>query len=257
MTETGLRPLTGSGMGRVLETDEPDPDGLAALIAEAGFVVLRGACRALGDANRVMSGLGPLVKHDKRKDGVLELDGTKDEEEVLRGREFMPLHADGLGMGIDVRIVGIFCQEFRSVRDGRTFVSDTAGALPALPAETRAVLAERGIELQPVDTSYYTIPGDRWHCVPAIVDGPRGPALSMGFPYRPGRRASWRARLPGLPAEESDQRLFELEALLLDPRYAYFHDWVEGDLLLIDNKSCLHGREAYEGQRTLHNLQVR
>jgi alpha-ketoglutarate-dependent taurine dioxygenase len=33
--------------------------------------------------------------------------------------------------------------------------------------------------------------------------------------------------------------------------------WNEGDLILLDNRRLLHGREAFRGERALANLQVR
>jgi alpha-ketoglutarate-dependent taurine dioxygenase len=42
----------------------------------------------------------------------------------------------------------------------------------------------------------------------------------------------------------------------MDERYCYYHSWSEGDLLLLDNKRTLHGREAFKGQRSLANIQV-
>ncbi|HVJ91140.1 MAG TPA: TauD/TfdA family dioxygenase, partial [Labilithrix sp.] len=67
---------------------------------------------------------------------------------------------------------------------------------------------------------------------------------------------SWLVRIPGIE-EERSQEIFEtLRSVLMSEKYCYYHDWNEGELLLLDNKRTLHGREAFQGQRALANIQV-
>ena len=48
-----------------------------------------------------------------------------------------------------------------------------------------------------------------------------------------------------------------MRSVLMSEKYCYYHEWEEGDLLLLDNQRTLHGREAFRGERALANLQVR
>jgi len=203
-----------------------------------------------------MTRLGDLVEHEKRNDGVLELDGSHDEEEVLRGQEHMPLHKDGLLMGLEVNIVGIYCQRHRNVTDGRTFITDMKTAMRDMDSEHLKILETNGIEGQAVDTSYYFAEGGIWHPIPAISHLEDGKSLHMGFPYRDEERASWRVRVAGVSRSISDDILKSVEHILMNEPYIYYHAWKEGDMLLMDNQRVLHGREAYIGDRTLVNMQV-
>lgn len=260
-------PLTASGAGRLLQVT-PDSetsrrfaatDGAAlleSLLHAHRFLVVRSPGPSVRDARRWLGQLGPPIEHDRRRDGVLELDGGKDDSEVLRGCAGMPLHKDGLLMGIDVPYVGIHCERFRSVRGGRTRVCDAESALTELEPRVIQLLREHGVEGQAVDTDYYLKEGGTWHPLPAILETERGPSLNLGLPFEPDDRPSWRVRIPGLATADSDALLAELRAVLHRPRYTYLHDWREGDLLLLANHRVLHGREPYAGDRRLANLQA-
>ena len=109
------------------------------------------------------------------EEGVRELDGSKDAEEVLRGQEYMPLHKDGLLMGLEVSWVGIWCERFRGVTDGRTHVCDSAGALDALSPALVQTLEQRGIEGVGVVAGYLESAANRvarallWAFLPKIT----------------------------------------------------------------------------------------
>ena len=256
-----LPPLTQSGAGCALDWSVVAGDAdsireLQALLANRRFAVLHGVGSDVESAKAILRNLGPLVEHEKREDGVLSLDGSKDEEEVLRGQEYMPLHKDGLLMGISVQWVGIFCEVFRDVSNGRTFISDASCALDAIPRDVLEALEQYGIEAEAVDSDYYLKEAAKWHPLVAIEKRPAGVSLNLGLPYRAGTRPSWRVRIAKVAQLKSDQLLAELEAVLMASRYLYQHEWREGDLLLFDNQRVLHGRESYTGSRRLANLQV-
>lgn len=254
-------PLTASGAGRRLPAnpDSPLPASarLRAWLDEHRFLVVSGAARDVDGARRWLARLGPPIEHERRADGVLELDGSKDDSEVLRGCAGMPLHKDGLLMGIDVPYVGIFCERFRDVEYGRTRICDAQSALEALPDELLTLLRTRGIEAQAVDTDYYLKEGGTWHPLPALIETPEGQSLNLGLPYDEGDRPSWRVRVAGVDPATSDAALAELRRVLHGPRFTYQHAWREGDLLLLANHRVLHGREPYRGDRVLANLQAR
>jgi len=255
-------PLTDSGAGRAVSESSflSGPDAGARLregLTRYKFLVLRGIGKAPEDAMRVLRLLGELVQHEKREEGVLNLDGSKDEAEVLRGQEYMPLHKDGLLMGIQVAYVGIFCARFRGVANGRTLLCDAQSAIAQLPDGLLDTLERRGIEARAVDTDYYLEGGASWYPLPAVVRRASGPSLNLGLPYAEGARPSWLVRVAGVDSEVSTRALAALEDVLMSERFLYRHEWAEGDLLLFDNHRMLHGREAYTGDRVLANLQVR
>ena len=60
-----------------------------------------------------------------------------------------------------------------------------------------------------------------------------------------------------VPEDVSNRVFANLRRALFDERYVYYHDWREGDLLLMDNYAVLHGREGFQAaRRALANIQV-
>jgi taurine dioxygenase len=59
-------------------------------------------------------------------------------------------------------------------------------------------------------------------------------------------------RITGLDKGESAALLDELYAHVSRPEFAYLHSWREGDILLWDNRCCVHRRESFDAtQRRL------
>jgi alpha-ketoglutarate-dependent taurine dioxygenase len=251
-------PLTASGRGAKI-TDRPIVDfaveEIRDLIARYRWLAFKENPVTSDDVLAYLGKFGRLVQNDRRQKGVLKLDGSK-KEEVLLGEGFMPLHRDGALMGTTVALVGIHCGLYRNVTGGaRTFVSDVESAVKHVPPEYLELVRERGIEGKPVD-AYYVKPSDVWHPIPGFIDVAGTSYLNVGFPYRPGEKASWLVRIPGVE-DDRCQAIFEtMRATLMDEKYCYYHSWEEGDVLLLDNLRTLHGREAFQGERALANIQV-
>ncbi len=253
-------PLTPSGKGALI-TDRKVTDfsvaEIRALIARYEWLAFKQHPVTIDDLIPYLGQFGKLTENDRRQGHVLKIDASKvDEGEVLLGQGFMPLHHDGALMGNAIDLVGIFCVEYKQVTGGgRTFVSDIDGAIKDVPAETLRILREHGIEGRPVDR-YYTAAADKWHSIPGFAEVEGKTYLNVGFPFRPGEQASWLLRIPGIDDDRCAAMFEEMRQIFMSDRYCYFHEWSEGDLLLIDNRRTLHGREAFRGKRALANLQV-
>jgi taurine dioxygenase len=72
-----------------------------------------------------------------------------------------------------------------------------------------------------------------------------------------GRRRN--AYILGLPLDESEALLDELWRHATRPEFAFAHRWREGDLLLWDNRSTMHRRDAFDPatRRVMHRTQVK
>lgn len=218
------------------------------------WLVFTGHPLSVLDVSEHLGKFGRLVRNDRRKDGVLELDGSR-KEEVLLGEGFLPLHRDGPLMGNDIALVGICCVQHQHVTGGRTFISDIAGAMHDVPDRVLDVIREHGIEAKPVD-KYYTKPSDTWHPIPGFIHVGGMSYLNVVFPYAAGDKPSWLIRIPGVSEQRFQAIIETLRAAIMSERYCYHHVWSEGELLLFDNRRTLHGREAFHGRRALVNLQV-
>jgi (5R)-carbapenem-3-carboxylate synthase len=256
-------PLTPSGKGATI-TDrritEFAPDEIRALLAQHQWLVFkRDPVRpvAIDDLITYLGQFGKLTDNDRRKDHVLKIDASKtDEGEVLLGQGFLPLHRDGALMGNKIEIVGIFCVQYQDVTGGgRTFITDIENGCKDVPAEILETIRAKGIEGRPVDR-YYTAAADAWHWIPGFAETEGQSYLNVGFPYRPGEKPSWMLRIPGVDDDRCAEMFETMRTILMSDQYCYYHQWAEGDLLLLDNRKTLHGREAFQGRRALANLQV-
>lgn len=257
---------TRSGAGLRLGPEEIGPldapdlgQRLRAWLRTYRFAVLRGVLPTQHDAVALLERLGPINHAETRKDGAVLVDADRDDE-VFRSNHPLPMHKDGILTGFDVWYVGIYCVEHLDVVGGRTYVSDARRALACMDPNDVAVLRAHGVEGMAVDrTGYYRAEYEgAWYRVPAFRarDGEE-PGLHLGLPHAPGEPESWRVRVPDVTPDVSDRVLAELRRALFDADHVYFHEWREGDLLLMDNYAVLHGREGFQGRcRRLANVQV-
>jgi (5R)-carbapenem-3-carboxylate synthase len=257
---TTYEPLTPSGRGALI-TDRRVTDfsveEIRDLVARFQWLAFKKNPVSRDEIVDYLGRFGELVRNDRRDGPILTLDASKkDEGEVLLGEGFMPLHRDGALMGTNIAMVGIFCVEYQNVTGGgRTFISDIENGVKEVPAEYLDIIREKGIEGRPVDR-YYIKAADKWHWIPGFLELEGKSFLNVGFPYRKDEKPSWLVRIPGIDEALSD-RIFEtLREALMSEKYCYYHEWNEGELLLLDNRRTLHGREAFKGQRSLANLQV-
>lgn len=252
--------LTPSGKGALI-TDRRVTDfstnEIRDLIARYEWLAFKNNPVSLTEVETFLREFGTLVENDRRRGAVLELDASKkDEGEVLLGQGFLPLHRDGALMGYNIELVGIFCVLHKEVTGGRTFVCDVDNACKEVPQDILDVIRERGIEGRPVDR-YYLKTSDEWHKIAGFIDVDGKSYLNVGFPSPPDEKPSWILRIPGIDDDRCRQMFDTMSRILMSEKYCYYHVWDEGDLLLLDNRKLLHGREAFRGERALANLQVR
>ncbi len=69
-----------------------------------------------------------------------------------------------------------------------------------------------------------------------------------------GRRTN--AYVPGLPVEESEELLDALWAHCTRPEFAYEHVWAVGDVVMWDNRSTIHRREAFDAASRRYMIRV-
>ncbi|HVJ88384.1 MAG TPA: TauD/TfdA family dioxygenase, partial [Labilithrix sp.] len=229
MSTPQYEPLTASGRGAKISDRsflQFSVEEIRELIARYQWLAFTKHPVSGDDVLAHLGKFGNLVQNDRRQKGILKIDGSK-KEEVLLGEGFMPLHRDGALMGTNVALVGIYCVEYKEVTGGgRTFISDIENALKdeRVPAEYVELIRERGIEGRPVD-AYYTKPSDTWHAIAGFIEVGGRSYLNTGFPYRPGEKASWLVRIPGIE-EERSQEIFEtLRSVLMSEKYCYYHEW--------------------------------
>lgn len=255
-------PLTKSGIGiRIENPDESffSTNNIKTLLKQYQFVVFNKLNWSVNNLQQFLENFGELVRNEKREnDTMLTLDGKRIATEVIRGNGRLPLHRDGLLMNTVVKYVAILCLENKVTAGGRTYISDSGAAWKnEFPEEIKKVLTENGVEGKPEDVTYYLKNEDKWYPFPGILEHNGKIYPNGGLHYHEGERSSYGVRIAKISKELSDKYFNEMEKILEDDQYTYFHDWQTGDVILFDNRTVLHGREAFEGDRSLIQMQVK
>lgn len=146
---------------------------------------------------------------------------------------------------------------------GRTWFGNMMAAIEGMPGDLRRRLADQVVN----HDSSYTSAGDLRKGMSEVTDVTRAPgARHPAIRRHPvterealflGRRTnSW---LVGLQVEESERLLDELWAWCTRDAFLYAHEWRPNDLLVWDNRSTIHRREAFDAsaRRVMWRCQVR
>lgn len=137
---------------------------------------------------------------------------------------------------------------------GNTEFVDTRAVYDDLPAATKAQL--EGLEAEHYfwhsreragfvcsDEMRRALPPVRHPVVRTSADGRRG--LYLG---------AHAAHIVGWPLEEGRKLIEELNAFAARPKYVYSHRWLEGDVLIWDNRCTYHRAGAFDGLRLPRDL---
>ncbi|MDH5534097.1 MAG: TauD/TfdA family dioxygenase, partial [Betaproteobacteria bacterium] len=95
-------------------------------------------------------------------------------------------------------------------------------------------------------------PGVKLPTKPEEVEGPMHPLVRVhpvtGKPaLYLGRRRDWPSNyIVGMPNDESERLLDQLWAHATQPKYAWTHKWRVGDIVLWDNRCCMHYRSEID-----------
>lgn len=238
-------------------------DRLTSLVDEFGFVVIRGPSLTWEECEFLCHRLGAAVIYEDKSVGygydvLVDLDANPDPAKVITGCGPLPVHTDGVLFNNRVDIVVLYCAaaEGLALNTSRTIVCDQYAALQRAPAALLHPIEQNGLEYRIAEEGYFTTQPKQWYPVPARGQVEGVEVLRIAFPFRQGSIPAWETRIPNLNDEDSIAALRQLEDFFLSSEFTYRHEWREGDLLLLDNRRLLHGRERISGTRRLLNGQV-
>ncbi len=146
---------------------------------------------------------------------------------------------------------------------GNTSFGSMAAALDALPAPLRGAIEGRTAK----HNSSYTSAGELRKGAEAVTDPSRAPGVSHPIVRthpESGRQSIFLGRrrngyIDGLPLAESDRVLDEIWEFCGRDEFHYEHVWRTGDLIVWDNRSMIHRREAFDAssRRVMLRAQVK
>jgi taurine dioxygenase len=146
---------------------------------------------------------------------------------------------------------------------GNTYFCNMVRAYECLPAPLKNRIG--GLALKHDAT--YNSGGYVRQGVTAVDNPPASPGVYHPLaPVHPetGRRALYLGRrrnayIGGLPLAESEGLLDELWDRATRPEFTWAHEWQPGDVVLWDNRSTMHRRDAFDPalRRILHRTQVK
>ena len=169
---------------------------------------------------------------------------------------------------VDVPPAGSMLYALEIPRDGsgETWFSNQYLAYEELPADLkRAIEGKRQVHDSSRNSAGILRPGVKMPTCPEEVEGPAHPLVRV-HPVTGrralylGRRRDWPSNyVVGMPNDESERLLDSLWAHATQPKYAWRHQWRVGDLVLWDNRCCMHYRSAVDATqpRIMHRTTIR
>jgi taurine dioxygenase len=149
---------------------------------------------------------------------------------------------------------------------GDTSFSNQYLAYEELPEELkRAIRGKSQVHDSSRNSAGVLRPGVKLPTKPEEVQGPAHPLVRIhpvtGKPaLYLGRRRDWPSNyIVGLPNSESEALLDKLWAHATQPKYAWTHKWRVGDLVLWDNRCCMHYRTEIDTayRRVMHRTTIK
>ncbi|MBL8701863.1 MAG: TauD/TfdA family dioxygenase [Alphaproteobacteria bacterium] len=136
---------------------------------------------------------------------------------------------------------------------GDTIWSDLYAAWDALPAATQKMLIGRRARFSRIDLHHVHYPYE-----PALTEQQKRDRPDVWHPIarrhpRSGRTAlyigRWAVDIEGMPHEEGNKIIRELQALTREERFQYRHSWRLGDAMLWDNRCTLHCATGFDDSK--------
>ena len=149
---------------------------------------------------------------------------------------------------------------------GETSFNNQYRAYDELPDDLkRAIAGKSQVHDSSRNSAGILRPGVKLPATPAEVEGPTHPLVRV-HPVTGrkalylGRRRVWPSNyIIGLPNDESEALLDKLWAHATQPQYAWTHDWHIGDVILWDNRCCMHYRTEVDvtQRRVMHRTTIK
>jgi alpha-ketoglutarate-dependent taurine dioxygenase len=255
LTHTPLRPLGRivQNSGEVRFHDLPVAD-VAAWTIESRVLVLRGFdlmgkqeladyCRRWGDVLEWPVG------------EVVDLVVEDNPRNYLFASGDVPFHWDGAFVEADPRWFFFQCLDATPGAGGETVFSDTTAVYRDADPETRDLWSRVAMTYTTEKLAHYG--GKVTEKLISRHPATALPVLRFAEPLDPEvYKNPVAVEVDGVGEEESAAFLADLADRVHRPEYCYHHEWRTGDIVIADNFSLIHGRNAFTGPTNRHLQRV-
>ncbi|MFJ9706480.1 TauD/TfdA dioxygenase family protein [Streptomyces sp. NPDC101234] len=256
LTHTPLRPF-----GRVVEAagggariDDIPVDTLARWTVESRVLVLRGfqlmAKQEFADYCRRW---GEVLAWEPGE--VVDLVVEENPKNYLFDSGDVPFHWDGAFVEANPRYFFFQCLDVTPGVGGETVFSDTSRVY----RDADAALRERWSRISMTYSTDKVVHYGGQVTERLLSQHPATglPVLRFAEPLSPEKyKNPVYVQVDGIDESEADEFLTSLAERVHRPEYCYDHDWQAGDILIADNYSLIHGRNAFTGPTKRHLQRV-
>lgn len=198
--------------------------------------------------------IGPLLAWDFGK--VMEMQVKAETQNYLFTNSSVPFHWDGAFHQVPRYLLFHCIQAPLAQGGGETLFSHTPMILNnAIPAEQ--------VEWQNIKITYETeklahYGGRITQDLVATHPDTGKNILRFAEPVPSTFKNPVRAQVEGYSLEASERLISTLAARCYDPHYCYTHSWTQNDILIADNHTLIHGRNAFKAfsPRHLRRIQI-
>lgn len=191
---------------------------------------------------------------------VMELEAAEDPKNYLFSRQAVPLHWDGAFYQVPSYLVFNCIQAPPRALGGETFFTDTQAIVKDMK-ESVEEAEQKELELWSHTSLFYHTEKKAHYGgsfkTRMIEKHPKtGDAILRFAEPVETHLNPVRLSIEGPAARKSEEFIDRVKSKLYSEKYHYVHHWQEGDLLIADNHSLLHGRNPFHEKAPRHIRRV-
>lgn len=196
---------------------------------------------------------GEVLKWDAGE--VIDLVVQENPNNYLFGSGDVPFHWDGAFVEADPRYFFFQCLDATPGVGGETVFSDTTAVYRDADEEQRERWSRVSMTYSTDKVVHYG--GEVTERLVTQHPATGLPVLRFAEPLSPEKyKNPVYVKVHGIGESEMDEFLTALAELVHRPEYCYDHDWRAGDIVIADNFSLIHGRNAFTGPTKRHLQRV-
>ncbi len=186
---------------------------------------------------------------------VMEMKPDRDPKNYLFSREAVPFHWDGAFHRTPSFLIFQCVSSPQAESGGETLFTDTHRIWTDTKAELKDIWQKVSLTYSTEKLAHY---GGSFTTALIETHPERGEVILRFAEPVETKLNPVTLEIHGLSKTLSELFFRDLVRKIYSPKYCYAHSWEEGDILIADNHSLLHGRNAFdtETQRHLRRIQL-